>query len=151
ARSPVIVRPDVASFRPTQVLQRLAERRNTRLCLRITLGKAHQHADPSRPAGLLRVRRQRPRRRGAAEKRDELAATDENCHLIPPAGRLRKDSSLVSPCPVVCASGSSPWPGSGAGGATAGIAERGGAVAVGRGRGCRASPSITEGLHPVAV
>ena len=36
---------------------------------------------------LLRARRDRPRRRRAAEQRDELAASDESCHLIPPAGR----------------------------------------------------------------
>src|SRR5215471_18070642 len=72
ARGPVIVRPDVACFRPTQVLQRLAERRNARLCLRIALGKAHQHADPPHPLALLRARRERPRSR-RAEQRDELA------------------------------------------------------------------------------
>src|SRR5262245_17648703 len=72
ARSPVIVRPDVACFRPTQVLQRLAERRNARLCLRIALGKAHQHADPPHALALLRARRDRPCCR-AAEQRDERA------------------------------------------------------------------------------
>ena len=36
---------------------------------------------------LLRARRERPRGRRAAEQRDELAASDESCHLIPPAGR----------------------------------------------------------------
>src|SRR5262249_38395393 len=80
ARGPVIVRLDVASFRPTQALQRLAERRNARLCLRIALGKAHQHADPPHPAGLLRLRRNRPRGR-AAEKRDELAPF--HCPILP--------------------------------------------------------------------
>ena len=48
---------------------------------------------------LLRPRRERPRRRRAAEQRDELAASDESCHLIPPAGRARKDSTLIGPCP----------------------------------------------------
>jgi hypothetical protein len=33
---------------------------------------------------LLRARRERPRRRRAAEKRDELAATDVDCHVILP-------------------------------------------------------------------
>jgi hypothetical protein len=36
---------------------------------------------------LLRPRRERPRRNRAAEQRDELAASDESCHVIPPAGR----------------------------------------------------------------
>ena len=39
---------------------------------------------------LLRARRERPRRRRAAEQRDELAASDESGHLIPPAGRARE-------------------------------------------------------------
>ena len=34
--------------------------------------------------GLLAVRLKRPRDRRAAEQGDELAATDESCHLIPP-------------------------------------------------------------------
>jgi hypothetical protein len=33
----------------------------------------HEHPDPPHPLGLLRVRRERPRRR-AAKQRDELAA-----------------------------------------------------------------------------
>src|SRR5215471_969363 len=78
ARGPVIVRLDVASFRPTQTLQRLAERRNARLCLRIALGKAHQHADPPHPLALLCTRRERPRPRRAAEQRDERATLDHS-------------------------------------------------------------------------
>ena len=46
-------------------------------------------------SGLLRPRRERPRDRRAAEQRDELAASDESCHLIPPAGRLRPNDSTV--------------------------------------------------------
>ena len=33
----------------------------------------------------------------AAEQDDELAASDESCHLIPPAGRLRPNDSTVEP------------------------------------------------------
>jgi hypothetical protein len=47
--------------------------------------------------------------------------------------------------------GSSPWPGSGAGGPTAGIAERRGAVRVVRGRACRPSRSVAERLRAIAV
>src|SRR5262245_27723109 len=75
ACSPVIVRSDVASLRPTQILQRLAEGRNTGLSLGVALGKAHQHADPPHPLTLLRAHHSGPRRRcAAAEQRDELAA-----------------------------------------------------------------------------
>jgi hypothetical protein len=35
----------------------------------------------------MRARRERPGDCPAAEKRDELAAPDAKCHLIPPAGR----------------------------------------------------------------
>jgi hypothetical protein len=37
------------------------------------LDRAHQHADAPHPLRLLRARRERPRRRGAAEQRDEIA------------------------------------------------------------------------------
>jgi hypothetical protein len=36
---------------------------------------------------LLRARRQRPRCCRAPEQRDELAASEESSHVIPPAGR----------------------------------------------------------------
>src|SRR5262245_21626442 len=77
ARSPVIVHPDVASFRPTHVLQRFPERRNAGLSLRIALGKAHQYTDPPHPVRLLRARRERPRRRGAGEQRYDLATVHD--------------------------------------------------------------------------
>ena len=51
--------------------------------------RGHEHADAPHPLGLLRARRERPRSRRAAEQRDELAASDESCHLIPPAGRVQ--------------------------------------------------------------
>jgi hypothetical protein len=52
---------------------------------------------------LLRARRERPRCRRAAEQRDELAASDESCHLIPPAGRLRPNDSTVERCSAAAA------------------------------------------------
>src|SRR5262249_62043848 len=76
-----------------QVLQRLAERCNARLCLRIALGKAHQHADPSRPTGLLRARRERPRGRRAAEQRYELAPS----HSITSSARARSVGGISRP------------------------------------------------------
>jgi hypothetical protein len=47
--------------------------------------------------------------------------------------------------------GSSPWPGRGAGGPTAGIAERRGAVGVAGGRACGSSRCVAERLGAVAV
>ena len=49
------------------------ERREAGLCFRIIRGQVHEHADAPHPLGLLRVRRERPRRRRAADQRDELA------------------------------------------------------------------------------
>src|SRR6516162_3298798 len=97
ARSPVIVHLDVACFRPTQVLQRLAESRNARLCLRIALGKAHQHADPPHPVGLLRARRERPSGCRAAKQRDELAAHHLRAHSITLSARPSSESGNVIP------------------------------------------------------
>ena len=59
---------------PAQFLQPLQERRDAGLRFRIVRSRVHQHADAPHPLGLLRARRQRPRRRRAAEQRDELAA-----------------------------------------------------------------------------
>ena len=43
------------------------------LKIRIVRGRGQEHADAPHPLGLLRARCKRPRRRRAAEKRDELA------------------------------------------------------------------------------
>ena len=43
--------------------------------------QCHEHADAPHPLGLLRARRQRPRRRRAAEQRDELAPSSFD-HLV---------------------------------------------------------------------
>src|SRR5262249_24929816 len=48
------------------------ERREAKLPLRIVFIEPHEHADPPHAVALLRLRRERPRRR-AAEERDERA------------------------------------------------------------------------------
>src|SRR5262249_36945729 len=75
-----------------QTLQRLAERRNARLCLRIALGKAHQHADPPHPLALLRARRERPRRR-ATQQGDERASF----HSITSSARPDRGKGTLMP------------------------------------------------------
>src|SRR5262245_58474927 len=70
---PTSVDPQIATVHPAQFTQLIHKRCELRLGFRIT----HQHADPPHPLGLLRARRERPRR-CAAEKGDELAAF----HLI---------------------------------------------------------------------
>src|SRR5262249_27900611 len=49
-----------------------AERSDASLSFRIVCGRAHEHANAAHPLALLRPRRERPRRRRAAQQRDEL-------------------------------------------------------------------------------
>jgi hypothetical protein len=71
---PASVDPDVAALRPPELLEFLPERRDGRPCFRGVLGKvAHQHPDAPHALVLLRPRRERPRRRSATKKCDELA------------------------------------------------------------------------------
>ena len=72
-RPPARVDPDVAAVRPPELLESLPECGDVGLSFRVTLGIAHQHADPPHPVGLLRTRRERPSGRRAAQQRDELA------------------------------------------------------------------------------
>jgi hypothetical protein len=60
---------------PAQLAKRLHERCKARLSFRIVCREVQKHANPPQALGLLRVRRERPRRGRAAEKRDELATT----------------------------------------------------------------------------
>src|SRR5262245_36256996 len=57
------------------------------LCFRVALEKAHQHTDPPHPLALLRARRERPRRRRAAEERDEVAALHLRGHSMTSSAR----------------------------------------------------------------
>jgi hypothetical protein len=71
---PADVNPDVATVGPAQRLQALRKHYDAGLRFRIVRGDCHEDADPTHPISLLRPRRERPRDRRAAEKRDELAA-----------------------------------------------------------------------------
>ena len=84
--------PHVAPIGPAQLLQPLQERRDAGLIFRIVRGCGHKHADAPHPLGLLRARRERPRRRRAAEKRDELAPLH-----VPP-----KDTPCPGLKPALC-------------------------------------------------
>src|SRR5262249_22761848 len=75
-RRKAIVDADIAVLRPSARLQSLTESRETRLGIRIVLGKPHQHADAPHPfRRLLRARREWPRCRSAAEKRDDITSS----------------------------------------------------------------------------
>jgi hypothetical protein len=69
---PAGVDPNVAADHPAQWRQLLQERPDPRLILRIVRGGVQQDADPPHPRGL-RARGERPRRRRAAQERDEIA------------------------------------------------------------------------------
>ena len=77
ARAQAIVDLHVAALAPAQLLQRL--RKNPEAGLHVCIvgvhARARDHADAPHRSGLLRPRRERPRRRRAAEQRDELAAS----------------------------------------------------------------------------
>jgi hypothetical protein len=79
-RGPSHVDVDIAADCPARLLQTLQKRGDAALALRIIRGQVHEHADaPHPPRLLLRARRQRPRDRRAAEKRDEVAPL----HVLP--------------------------------------------------------------------
>jgi hypothetical protein len=76
---PTNVHPHVAAIGPPQVGKRLRERRDARLRRGIVLVARQEHADAPYAIALLRPRRERPSRRRAAQKGDELAPL----HLFP--------------------------------------------------------------------
>src|SRR5262249_37610251 len=63
------------------------------LSFRIIRSKVHEHTDAPHPLSLLRVRRERPRGRRAAEQRDELAPL----HSITSSAVCRNGSGMVRP------------------------------------------------------
>jgi hypothetical protein len=72
--APTNIHPHVAAIGPTQVRKRLHERGEAKLPHGIVFVARHEPADAPDAVALLRVRRERPRRRrAAAEERDELA------------------------------------------------------------------------------
>src|SRR5438067_7128019 len=72
AFAPAVIDVQVASDGPAQLLQSLYKHRQTALHLGVIRTKIREHADPPQAIGLLRARRERPRRR-AAESHDERA------------------------------------------------------------------------------
>src|SRR5262245_15932291 len=67
-----IIDLNVMAGHPSDRLESLTQRLKIKLCIRIVLSYAQQHADASHPLALLCAHRERPRRR-AAEQADELA------------------------------------------------------------------------------
>src|SRR5262245_12825083 len=81
---PAIFDREIAAVDPAEIAHSLHEGGGP-LALRRRAARSEQ--SDGRHLRLLRARREWPRRSRAPEQRDELAASDESCHLIPPAGR----------------------------------------------------------------
>jgi hypothetical protein len=79
--SPPNVDPQIAVVGPTQLRKRLHKHGDEGPCFGV-FAKGHHHGDPPHSFRLLRVRRERPRRR--AEPRDELPST----HPLSPEAAL---------------------------------------------------------------
>src|SRR5262249_16709791 len=71
---PALVELDIAAVRPSQLCQLLLECANTGFAVAITFGERHYDSDAPHAPALLRSRRERPRRRRAADESHELAA-----------------------------------------------------------------------------
>src|SRR6188472_3128335 len=70
--TPAQIQAHVAAVGPSKLLQGLPERRNARLPIRVAIVGVHQSCDATHPIWLLRPRRERPCRRGAAYEGDEV-------------------------------------------------------------------------------
>src|SRR5215469_15398662 len=68
---------NVAVFNPSEHRKSLPKRHQASLYFRVVLGERMQEHDAPHPLWLLRARRNRPRRRRAAEQ-DEVAARDHS-------------------------------------------------------------------------
>src|SRR5262245_1329865 len=82
-RGKAMINPHIVAVGPAQLLQPLLECREAYLLVLIVHSRGREHADASHPLGLLRLRRERPRCRRAADKRDELASPHVE-HATPP-------------------------------------------------------------------
>src|SRR6516162_7627564 len=89
---PMLVEPDVAAVRPAQLCELLLECANSHFVLAVALGVRHQDSDAPYATWLLRVRRNRPRRR-AAEQRDEVPAL----HSITSSAMASRLGGMVRP------------------------------------------------------
>src|SRR5262245_37880650 len=79
ARVPPKFEADGLALDPSQLLHPLAERRDAPLRHLVGLRRTDQNSDPPNAVNtLLCPRRDRPRRRRAAEQRDELAPSDHS-------------------------------------------------------------------------
>ena len=94
AAAPTIVNQEIFALGPAEFSKPCSERCYVGLCYWVAFSLRQQHADAPHLLGLLRARRERPRRRRAAEQRDELAAP---FHSITSSARASSDGGTVRP------------------------------------------------------
>src|SRR5262249_23752228 len=83
---------NISAFRPSASFKAMPEHRSARLRFWLILFEVHEHADAPHVL-LLRPRRERPRGRRAADKRDELAPL----HSITSSAIASSLSGMVRP------------------------------------------------------
>ena len=93
AGGPARLDPRVAADAPAQQRQPLQERPDANLEFRIIRSSRQKYPDAARGLALLRARRERPRRRRAAEQRDELAPL----HSITSSARASSEGGTSRP------------------------------------------------------
>src|SRR6476659_5988606 len=82
------------TFSPSKLLETLSEGCDVGLRQWVIFGEAHKHTDTRHALTMLRARRERPRRRCAAEKRDELTAA---AHSITSSARASSEGEISRP------------------------------------------------------
>src|SRR5262249_48739109 len=92
AGHPAIIGADISAHHPAKGLQRFSERRSVPLSFRI-VRTPHPYCNLSHAHGLLRPRRERPRRSSAAEQRDERTTL----HSITSSARASSVDGTSSP------------------------------------------------------
>src|SRR5262249_48636300 len=104
-RRPAIVGAKVTSFRPAQFLKTLPKGPKQSTAFRVSVGiaPAHHGGKPPHALGLLRPRRERPRRRCAAEQRDELAPFHRCNHSITSSARASSVGGTSRPSALAVA------------------------------------------------
>jgi hypothetical protein len=89
---PAEIEPDVAAFRPAELVERFQQSGNPARRIGVAFGQIHEDADVAHAIVLLRARGKRPRGHTAG-KRDEIAPP----HSITSSARAISDCGKVSP------------------------------------------------------
>jgi hypothetical protein len=84
------------------LLETVHERCEAGLPIRTVRSGIHKGANAPHPIRLLRARRERPCDRCAAKQRDEIAATDVDCHVTLPWEDARDFIVQRSPAGLPC-------------------------------------------------